>query len=116
MIKQLVLKITSDKSLYFLKFLKNNLRVFLVLIYESLHVWDWHHGLLTKWGYEGPGTSMPAAAEATTESRAYAIQKWFNDGKLTGEDLKQSNYYRSRSIPGNHIKHYPTFFNNIQNE
>ena len=92
---------------------KNNFRVFLVLIHESLHTRDCHHGLLTKWGYKGYG-SIPEDVRIATEVRAYSIQKWFNDGKLDGEDLKKYNYYYSKAHPGNRILHYPTFFNNIQ--
>lgn len=87
---------------------KNALSVFRTMMHEGVHAWDHHHGLIAYWNNHG------GYSRAMTEVRAYEMQRWFSGGILSGVDLEKYNSYSNMVGYANRIKHYPTFFNNIQ--
>lgn len=99
-------------------FFRDNTYLATVLAHELIHAFDHWTGNYKAWG--ATIGSMPMAARAMTEVRAYQMQRWFSGGEfIDAEDEKWYNIYynTAKNLKTNYnfiIKDYPNFFNNIQ--
>ncbi len=87
-----------------------NRDLFLTIMHEGMHAWDYHHGLIPLWG---------SNFRVITETRAYEMMRYFDKNVFNNGD--HSHYYNLYSNMANQsgfnnfsIQSYPIFFNNIQ--
>ena len=87
-----------------------NRDLFLTIMHEGLHAWDYHHGLMSAWG---------SKSRVITETRAYEMMHYLYNNVFNNGD--HSHYYNLYHKMANQsgfsnfsIRSYPIFFNNIQ--
>ncbi|MEP6930183.1 MAG: RHS repeat-associated core domain-containing protein, partial [Flavobacterium sp.] len=87
-----------------------NKDLFLTIMHEGMHAWDFHHGLTSLWG---------SKSRAITETRAYEMMRYFDSNVFNNGDHSHfyNLYYNIANKSGFtsfSIQSYPIFFNNIQ--
>lgn len=87
-----------------------NRELFLAIMHEGVHAWDYHRGLMSAWG---------SKSRAITETRAYEMMHYLDNNVFNNGD--HSHYYNLYKNMANQsgfnnfsIRSYPIFFNNIQ--
>lgn len=101
--------INKEVTIYAKAFTTNR-DLFLTIMHEGLHAWDYHHGLMSAWG---------SKSRAITETRAYEMMHYLDNNVFNNAD--HSHFYNLYNKMANQsgfnnfsIKNYPIFFNNIQ--